>query len=148
MTPPSSEWLFFFHVSPPNPYMRRSSPTRATCPAHIIHLYLITWIIPGEEYKSWNSPQPHFLHSTITYSIFDTQIFLLSDTLCSCWKVHLRDQISHPCKKTGKIIVLYILIFLFLGSKPEPIHDISLIFTESEVSKPSSKITFVSFHIL
>jgi hypothetical protein len=31
----------------------------------------------------------------------------------------VRDQVSHPYKTTGKITVLYILIFVFLGSKLE-----------------------------
>jgi hypothetical protein len=29
------------------------------------------------------------------------------------------DQVSHPCKTTGKIVVLYILLFIFLDSKLE-----------------------------
>jgi hypothetical protein len=29
----------------------------------------------------------------------------------------VRDQVSHPDKTTGKIIVLYILIFMFLDTK-------------------------------
>jgi len=29
----------------------------------------------------------------------------------------MSDQVSHPCKTTGKVIVLYILIFIFLDSK-------------------------------
>jgi hypothetical protein len=29
----------------------------------------------------------------------------------------VRDQVSHPNKTTGKIIVLYILIFIFLDTK-------------------------------
>jgi hypothetical protein len=31
----------------------------------------------------------------------------------------VRDQVSHPYKTTVKIRVLYILIFIFLGSKLE-----------------------------
>jgi hypothetical protein len=31
----------------------------------------------------------------------------------------VRDQVSHPYKTTSKIIVLYILIFVFLDSKLE-----------------------------
>jgi len=34
-----------------------------------------------------------------------------------CTSFNMRDQVSQPCKTTGKIIVLYIVIFIFLDSK-------------------------------
>jgi hypothetical protein len=39
---------------------------------------------------------------------------LFSNTLNLCSSLNMRDQIAHPYKTTGKIIVLYILIFTFL----------------------------------
>lgn len=33
-----------------------------------------------------------------------------------CSSCNVRDQVSHPFKKAGKIMVLYILIFMFLNS--------------------------------
>jgi hypothetical protein len=30
----------------------------------------------------------------------------------------MRDQVSHPYKTTGRIMILYILIFTFLDSRP------------------------------
>jgi hypothetical protein len=39
------------------------------------------------------------------------------DDLCS--SVNMRNQVSHPYKTTGKIMGLYILIFMFLDSRQE-----------------------------
>ena len=41
---------------------------------------------------------------------------LLSNTHSLRFFLNVSDQVSHPYKTTGKIIVLYILIFIFLGS--------------------------------
>jgi hypothetical protein len=44
---------------------------------------------------------------------------LLSNTLSFISSRNVSDQVSHPYKTTGKIMVLYNLIFKFLGSNLE-----------------------------
>jgi hypothetical protein len=46
-------------------------------------------------------------------SVLCSTVFSIS--LCS--SLNIRDKVSHPHKTTGKIMVLYILIFTFLGSR-------------------------------
>jgi len=48
----------------------RLSPTRATCPAHLIHLEFITRKILGEECRSLSSSLCSFLHSLVISSLF------------------------------------------------------------------------------
>jgi hypothetical protein len=43
----------------------------------------------------------------------------LSNTLNLCSSLNVRGQVSHPYGTTGKIIVLYILIFKFFDSNRE-----------------------------
>ena len=113
----------FPQVSPPQPCIHlSSSPIRATCPTHLIFLDLITWTILGEEYKSLSSSLCSFLHSFVTSLLLGPNIRLnspFSNTLSLHSFLNLRDQVSHPYMTTGKIVVLYVLMFKFLHRKLE-----------------------------
>ena len=97
----------FPSVSPPRP----SSPIRVTCPAHLILLHFITRTILGEEYKSFSSSLCSLLHSAVTSSHLGPNILLnttFSNTLSFLSSFNISDQVSHPHRTTGRIIVLYI----------------------------------------
>jgi hypothetical protein len=50
------------------------------------------------------------LHSPVTSSLLGPNILfrtLLSNTLCLCSSLSVRDQVSHPYKTTGRIMVLF-----------------------------------------
>jgi hypothetical protein len=44
---------------------------------------------------------------------------LFWNTFSLCSSINIRDQMSHPYRTTGKIIVLYVPIFMFLVSRGE-----------------------------
>ena len=98
------------------------SPIRTTCPTHLILRDFITRIIFGEEYRSLNSALYSLLHSPASLSLLGPNILLstlFSSTISLRSSLSVSNQVSHPYKTTSKIIVLYILLFIFLDSRLE-----------------------------
>jgi len=91
-------------------------PIHSTCPSYHILLDFITRTIFVEQYRSLSSSLCSFLHSPVTSTLLGPNILLntlFSNTLSLRSSLNVRDQVSHPYKTTGKIIILYILISKF-----------------------------------
>ena len=73
------------------------SSIRATYPAHLILLDLITRIIFGEQFRSLSSSLRSFLHSPVTPSLIDPNILLntlFSNALSLCSSPNVSYQLS------------------------------------------------------
>ena len=107
----------FPQVSSRKPCIRLSSPPY-TLHAPSISFFLI---LSPEQYwvSSTDHSAPHYVVSStplVTSSLLGPNILLstlFSNTLSLRSSINISDQVSHPYKTTGKIIVLYILIFNF-----------------------------------
>ena len=97
-------------------------PIRIKCPAHFILLDVITVTILDEKYRSFSSSLCILLHSPLTSPFLGPNSILHTlfwKTLNLRSSLNLCDQVSRPYKTTGKIIVLYNIIFIFLDNKVE-----------------------------
>ena len=103
-------------------YTSLLSLMRAAFPAHLI---LPDLIIFGEQYRLLNSSFCSFLHSPVTSSLLGPNILLsilFWNTVGLRSSLSMSDQVSHPYKRTDKIIIMYILIFIVLDGRQKILH--------------------------
>jgi len=115
----SSKWSLSLRFSHQKTAYTSFLPIHVTWPAHLVFYDLITRIIFGEEYRSLSSSFISFIQFNLTSSLIGTNILLnnlFSNTLSLRSSLDVSDHIPNPHKTTGKILILYIVIFIFFDS--------------------------------
>ena len=114
-TPGSSMCSLSLRIPHRSPVCSTSLPLRCYMPrpshsSRFDHLNGTGW-----ECRSLSSSLCSFLHSRVTSSLLGPNILLgtlFLNTVSLHSSVNVSDQVSHPYKTTGKIIILYILILI------------------------------------
>jgi len=157
-TPGSSKWSLSFRFPYQNPVNASTLSHTPYMPRQSLSSHFITRTLLGQEYTSLSSSLCSFLHSPVTSSLLGSNILLntlFSNTLSLRSSLKVSDQVSRPYKTTGKIVVLYILIFKFFDSKLEiaavlfrdkaVVPSNSQIYLSTAQAKTSSKTPWYSF---
>jgi hypothetical protein len=91
---------------------------RDTCPAPLILINFMNWIVFGEEPSScsYHYPVSSSYHYPVSSSPFWAQTPSSVIILSLCTWFNEKDDTSHAYKTWGKFTFLYILIFIFLDT--------------------------------
>jgi hypothetical protein len=103
-----------------NPVRSSVLPCTCWCPSPFMPTHYITQRIYGELYKLCSCSLRNFLQARVICFLFGRNTFLStlsSNTFSLCSSLNVTDHVSHSYKTTGKIIVLYIPVFVFLHIK-------------------------------
>jgi hypothetical protein len=123
----------------------------AVWPVHLIILDLIILIILSDEYKFWSALLCNFLQPPVTLSFSGWNILLstlFSNALSLCSSVSVRDQVLHPYRNRGKIMVQHILIFTFSDSRWEESILEHIVASITQIKSPLNFLLNTFFYLL